>query len=95
MVACHTIRSRHHEAVVCLTPISIALTGSTDMSFGVGVSDILFFVNQTLEIYGQCRSAPAELQVAGRNVEQMRAALQILGEAVADKESLLANQPAM
>lgn len=65
------------------------------MSVGVGVSDILFFVNQTLVLYGQCIGAPAELEAAGRNVEQMRTALEVLSEAVNDRKSLMAKQPAM
>ena len=65
------------------------------MSVGIGVSDILYFVNQTLILYGQCMGAPAELQAAGRNVEQMRTALEILGEAIRDRKSFIAKQPAM
>ena len=65
------------------------------MSVGVGVSDIVFFVNQTLILFGKCKDAPAELQAAGRDVEQMRAALEILGEATSKKDSLVAKQPAV
>ena len=65
------------------------------MSVGIGVSDILFFVNQTLILYGKCRGAPAELQAAGRNVEQMRTALEILGAATEDRQSFVAKMPAV
>ena len=65
------------------------------MSVGVGVSDILFFVNQTLKLYGKCQAAPTELQAAGRNVEQLRTALQILGETIESRRSFVTKQPAM
>ena len=65
------------------------------MSVGVGVSDILFFVNQTLILYGKCKGAPVELHAAGRNVEQMRTALEILGAAIEDKQSFVTRLPAV
>ncbi len=60
------------------------------MSFGIGIGDILFFVDQTLVFYGQCKGAPAELQAASRDVEQMRLAVKILGDVVGDKSSFVA-----
>lgn len=65
------------------------------MSFGFSIGDILTIINGTLKLYGQLRDAPAELHVAGRNVEQMRTALVVLKEAVDDRETFLAQQPAM
>jgi len=65
------------------------------MSLGIGVSDIIFFINQTLILYGQCKGAPAELQAAGTTVDQMRTVLEVLGGAINDRKSFIAKQPAM
>lgn len=65
------------------------------MSLGVGISDILFFVDQTLTLYGKCEGAPAELQEAGRTVVQMRMAVKILGDAVGDNVSMVAKHAAV
>ena len=65
------------------------------MSLGIGVSDILYLVSKTLTLYEQCRDAPAELQAAGRNVEEMHTALKILRSAVTDEKSFIAREPGM
>lgn len=65
------------------------------MSLGVGISDMFFFVDQTLKLYGNCQGGPAELQAAARDVEQMRTAVKILGDAIGDRASFVAKHAAV
>lgn len=65
-------------------------TPPSKMSFGIGIGDILFCVDQSLTLYGKCRGAPAELQAASRDVEHTRLKVKILGDAVGDKSSFVA-----
>ncbi|MCJ1402396.1 hypothetical protein MMC11_005616 [Xylographa trunciseda] len=65
------------------------------MAFGIGIGDVLTLINGTMVLCKMLRDAPAELQSATKDVEQMQITLKVLGEALDNRRSLLSAQPAI
>lgn len=65
------------------------------MSFGVGIGDVVLIITETLALFKSIDDAPAELDAARRDMEQMKVSLQFLREGVKDEQSFVSSRPDM
>ena len=65
------------------------------MSSPVSIGDILLIIDGTLTLFSRLKNAPAELEVARRDFEGMRTALEVLNTKLTDRTSFLAKQTKM
>ena len=62
------------------------------MAVPIAFGDILLLINGTLSLYKRLRDGPAELMVAKRDVNQMKSSLEVLRDALNDRESFLTEE---
>ena len=65
------------------------------MSFGFGIGDVVLIITETLALFKSINDAPAELDAARRDMEQMKVSLQFLWGGVRDEESFISSWPDM